>query len=213
MRAHEPKLIRGSELDDLIEDLADRVTRSGGRFVLGITGPPGSGKSSLAQRVASAVAAPAAVAPMDGFHLSNEELERVGLLALKGIPDSFDGEAFVARLVALRSDTAMVWPTFDRDREAVVAAGLRIDAECRLVVVEGNYLLLHTPPWDAVRPLLDEVWYLDVPELELVERLESRHGRYRSPADAAAKVRSTDLPNARLVASVRERADVVVSFR
>jgi pantothenate kinase len=150
---------------------------------------------------------------MDGFHRSNDELHRLGLSALKGVPDSFDAEAFVAAVSSLRWEPPadVAWPTYDRDAECVIAAGTTISANTRLVLVEGNYLLLQTPPWDQVRPLLDAVWYLDVPIGALQPRLLERQSRDRSPEAAARKVASTDLPNATLVAATKARADVVLT--
>lgn len=151
------------------------------------------------------------VAPMDGFHRDNAELAAMGLLELKGVPATFDAEAFVDRVRLLRTSTAAVpWPTYDRAREEVVPEGAQISPEQRLVVVEGNYLLLVDPPWNEVQPLLDEVWYLDVPEEVLEPRLLSRQARHRDAAGARRKVDSTDLPNARIVAATKIRADVVL---
>jgi pantothenate kinase len=192
-------------VDSLIETIPpDRTT------VLGITGPPGAGKSTFAEQIASVVGDPACVAPMDGFHRSNEELAESGLLLRKGIPESFDADAFVAHVEQLHTSDRFAWPTFDRSGEVVVPAGMLIDAGHRLVVVEGNYLLLRTPPWDRLRALLDTVWYLDVPANRLIPRLRARHAAAHSRTDALIKVQSTDLPNAELVAATRERADVII---
>jgi pantothenate kinase len=150
---------------------------------------------------------------MDGFHRSDAELADLGLLALKGVPDSFDATGFLDKLADVRTGEDVVWPTFDRRREVVVPDGRLIDAATRLVVVEGNYLLLDASPWDRVRGHLDTVWYLDVPEDVLIPRLRVRHERRRTPEDAWAKVRSTDLPNAALVADTRSRADVIIAMR
>lgn len=198
------------ELPRLLDDL--RRLRTGvGRFVLGITGPPGAGKSHLAEEIGHRLGAP--VAPMDGFHRANEDLAAAGLLALKGVPESFDAAGFVAKLRELRSEPPrdVPWPTYDRARQEVVPNGALIHAADGFVVVEGNYLLLDAPPWNAVRSLLDRVWYLDVPEAVLRPRLLQRHLRDRSRADAARKVASTDLPNAVLIATSRHRADLVIS--
>jgi pantothenate kinase len=204
-----PPRRRFAEIPTLIADVRNRLTE-GRRFVLGITGPPGAGKSRLAGEIERQLGAP--VAPMDGFHRSNDDLAAAGLLALKGVPDSFDASGFVAQLRELCTSPPLDvrWPTYDRASQEVVPNGVLVRASDRLVVVEGNYLLLDTPPWHEVKPLLDLIWYLDVAQTVLRPRLLERHGRDRPPADAARKVASTDLPNAALVAASRQRADLII---
>ena len=204
------------DLPQLVTDLSDRLEGSDMRFLLGITGPPAAGKSSVAERIVAVASKRVAscVAPMDGFHRANADLEANGLLPLKGVPATFDGAGFVTMLRALRAgDTDVAWPTYDRTVEEVVPGAQPIITAVRLVVVEGNYLLLDSPPWNEVQQLLDEVWFLDVPVPVIVTRLLERHGRDRSAEEAAAKVASTDLPNAELVERSRNRADVILTAR
>ena len=207
-----PRHVSIEDIGDLVVELLDVIPPRPDRFVLGVTGPPGAGKSSLADSIVATAPSglEACVAPMDGFHRTNVELADLGLLALKGVPDTFDAAGFVDHLGRLHAGVDITWPTFDRSREAVIADGRLISAAARLVVVEGNYLLLDSNPWDLVRRHLDAVWYLDVPEDVLIPRLRARHERHRTPEDAMAKVRSTDLPNAALVAQTQRRADVIV---
>lgn len=200
-------------LSDLVSDLVALVVHTGTRCVLGVTGPPGAGKSTLASRIVNVAESTmaATVAPMDGFHRANRELGAMGLGDLKGVPDSFDAIAFVDHLHRLRSAAeGVTWPTYDRTKQEVIPGGKIITQGHRLVVVEGNYLLLDMPPWDRVRPLLDVVWYLDAPLSVISERLLERHMRGRTEDAAREKVASTDLPNASLVAATRHLADLVI---
>jgi pantothenate kinase len=196
--------------------LAELVARaawlagSGGRRLLGITGPPGAGKSTLATALADALNAP--VIPMDGFHLSDTELRRLDRLERKGAPDTFDAASYVALLLRLRTDPdAVLAPHFDRSAEAVVPAAVEVPP-LALVITEGNYLLLDEPPWAAVRDLLDAAWYIEVDESTRVQRLIARFVEYGcDPAVARERVtRGSDARNARLVVATRDRAQLVV---
>jgi pantothenate kinase len=189
-----------------------------GRFLLGITGPPGAGKSTLAHALAASVLdqkgrTAALVAPLDGFHLSKETLASLGLLSLKGAPQTFDATAFVGYLRQLRDDpgATVLWPDFDRSAERTVPDAISIDASKRLVITEGNYLLLEQPPWNEVRELLDQVWYLDVPADILRRRLIERAvASGRSEEEAVHHVDESDLRNAEVVAGAQHLADLTI---
>ncbi|ROS76822.1 nucleoside/nucleotide kinase family protein [Cellulomonas sp. PhB143] len=192
----------------------------GRRVLVGVVGAPGAGKSTLASAVADelvegAPARPArraVVVPMDGFHLADAELVRLGRRDRKGAPDTFDAEGFVALLRRLREDAPgpVYAPEFRREVEDPVAGAVRVDREVRVVVVEGNYLLLGER-WAPVRDLLDETWFVDLPDDVRRARLVARHTAHgKAPGDAKAWVLGPDETNARLVAATRERADVVV---
>jgi len=150
------------------------------------------------------------VAPLDGFHLSNEALDRLGLRFVKGAPETFDADAFIRSVRRLRTEPAetALWPDFDRTAEETVPDAISIGRDARLVITEGNYLLLTRPPWRELREVLDEVWYLDAPREVLRRRLIERQllgGR--SEAEAVRHVDQSDLRNAELVAETRELAD------
>ncbi len=193
-----------------------------GRFVLGIAGAPGSGKSTLAQalfhELEQARPGGAVVVPMDGFHLDNETLDKLNLLSLKGIPESFDALGFVNLLVKIKqancsADAKLVLaPRFDRSTESSIQDAIAILPSHSLILVEGNYLLLEEEPWNQIQPLCNAVWYLDVPESVLLPRLIERHkAGGKDHAGALEKVNSTDLPNGRLVAASRYRADKILT--
>jgi pantothenate kinase len=186
----------------------------GPRRVLGLAGAPGSGKSTLAAALVRALAPAAVLVPMDGFHLANAELARLGRRERKGAPDTFDAAGYVELLKRLhRTDRDAVYaPVFDRHLEEAVAGAIRVDPTTPLVITEGNYLLLDSEPWSQVRPLLDEAWFLDVDDRQRVERLIRRHVEHgKDPTQARDWVLGSDEANARLVAGTRSRADLVVS--
>ena len=184
-----------------------------GRRVLGITGPPGSGKSTVAAAVAAALGDDAVVVPMDGFHLTDRELGRLGRAGRKGAPDTFDVAGYAAALRRVREEAqrTVYLPEFDRTAEMSVAGAIAVRPTHRLVVTEGNYLLLEAPGWGEVRPLLDEVWYLEADERTRVRRLVARHITHGKQPEAAERwVTTSDQANADLVARSRGAADVLV---
>jgi pantothenate kinase len=199
-----------------IDALADRARQLGGqgRALLGIAGAPGAGKSTLAEQLVARVGSEAVVVPMDGFHLHDDELARLGLADRKGAPETFDVHGYVALLGRLRTETThTVWaPAFDRTRELAVAGAIGVRPEHRVVVTEGNYLLLERDGWSAARPLLDEVWFVEQEETTRVERLVERHVEHGKPADLARRwTLESDQANADLVHGTRAAADLVVA--
>ncbi len=208
-----PGPARPRQLDALVSRV-HRLCRPGQRRILGITGAPGAGKSTVAGRVAAALAPDAVIVPMDGFHLANAELERLGRADRKGAPDTFDAAGYLVLLRRLRDrvDDVVYAPAFRREIEEPVAGAIPVPRDVPLVVTEGNYLLVPEPPWAGVRPLLDEAWYVDAPDAERIARLIRRHVTYgRTEAAATAWALGTDERNAALIRSTRDRADVVVT--
>jgi pantothenate kinase len=234
---------------ELLDTVTDLVTPllAGTRVIVGIVGPPGAGKSTLAEGVAArfdrflrfsserspfransttaqAATGPAShlpaayqhraamTVPMDGFHLSNMELARLGLADIKGAPESFDGWGFVHLLRRIRAGEELVYaPVFNRVLNESIGSAVPVFPSVELVVVEGNYLLLPEDPWVRARPLYDLTIYLDVPDEVRVPRLVRRQrARGLDAAAALDWVRRSDEANARLIATTRTYADVVL---
>jgi pantothenate kinase len=202
--------------DDLLERAASLV-RPGHRALLGIAGSPGAGKTTLAEQLVRRLNGdgPGWVAhvPMDGFHLADAELERLGRRDRKGAPDTFDAAGYAALLRRLREDAEdLVYaPGFERTLEQPLAGAVPVPRTARLVITEGHYLLLRDGSWARVRSQLDEVWFCELDEAERVRRLVSRHEEFGKDHDTAlAWVLGTDQRNADLVAATRDRADLVV---
>ena len=201
------------ELMDL-NGLVSRVTAlrpKGRRALVAIAGPPGAGKSTLAEELVHRLGATAALVPMDGFHIDNRILEQRGLLPRKGAPATFDSAGFLAMVRRLAMEDEVIIPTFDRTSDIAIAGAITVGPEAAIAVVEGNYLLLDAPPWRELKEFWDFSVYLDVPMKELRERLVQRwldHGL--DIGSAVLRAEANDLPNARLVQSQSTVADASI---
>ncbi len=186
--------------------------------MLGIAGAPGAGKSTLTELLVAALpAGSCVVVPMDGFHLADVALERLGRLERKGAPDTFDAAGYAALLQRIR--TAMpqdpsVWaPMFERELEQPIAGAIEVSSEVPLVITEGNYLLSEDGAFAQVPAMLDARWFVEVPEHLRHERLIARHERFGKPPDAAREwALGPDEANARLVGATRSRAEEIIQL-
>jgi pantothenate kinase len=192
---------------------ARALAAGGRRALLGITGPPGGGKSTLARAIVDELGDRATLVGMDGFHLAQAELVRLGRAHRKGAVDTFDAAGYVALLRRLREnrDDVVYAPDFRREIEEPINAAVAVPREVPLVVTEGNYLLVDQEPWARVRELLDEAWYVVQDEDTRLRLLIARHVEFGKEPDFAREwVMRSDQRNAELVATTRPRADALV---
>jgi len=202
-------------VDDVVA-LMDSI--AGRRTLLGLTGAPAAGKSTLARQLVAGVdgllgPGTAAYVPMDGFHLANAQLDRLGLRDRKGAPETFDADGYVHLLGRLREagERPVYAPDFDRRLDEPVAAGLVVPPSARLVVTEGNYLADDGPGWERVRGLLDALWYVDAPRQLRERRLLHRHVRGgRTREQALEFIRRSERANAERVERTRDRCSRVL---
>ena len=184
----------------------------GERRLLGITGAPAAGKSTLTGSLVAALAPEAVLVPMDGFHLAATQLRRLGRLDRKGAPDTFDAAGYLALLHRLRdrAEDVVYAPEFRREIEEPIAGAIAVPREVPLAITEGNYLLY----WNDVHELLDEVWFVDLDEPTRLARLIERHMAYgRTRAEAEQRTYGSDQRNAELIMATRMNADLIVGPR
>ena len=191
-------------LDQLVGLIGARLNAH--RLIVALAGPPGAGKSTIAsilqQRCVDELGAPTEIVPMDGFHLDDSVLRARNLLARKGAANTFDVGGLVALLRRIRADTEdeIAGPVFDRALELSRAGALIITRRTRILIVEGNYLLLDSGPWAALRRLFDVSVRIRTPRELLRRRLVDRWTSFKLPSEEIArKVEANDLPNGAMV--------------
>ena len=204
-------------LSRLVPHILDMESRAHHRIAIGLAGGPGTGKSTLAAELVTMLNAvhpgSAALVPMDGFHMRHAKLEAMGQVDYKGAPHTFEGADFVNFLHHLKAATGPVsGPGYSRKIEDVVEDAFTVGAEVKILIVEGNYLLLTEGPWAGVKPLLDYAVFIDVPRELVKARLLKRHGEEGLFTEERnrAHIERNDLPNYDLVCLSQDRADVVI---
>lgn len=204
------------DVSEAVARIKDLMDKSNKRIVIGVVGKPGAGKSTLTSQLISNLPKDSAVLiPMDGYHLSNKQLAKLGISDRKGAFDTFDSDGFVKLLKSVNreSEKDIYFPVFYREIEESYAADGVVPANTKLVITEGNYLLLDRGGWEAVREELDEVWYIEVDDRLRLDRLTKRHQSYgRNYEEAFAWASGSDEKNAELVAKTRDKADVIVEI-
>ncbi len=203
--------------ENLPEEILSKLSNTDGRLIVAIAGPPGAGKSTISEYLRDAInkggVGPAVIVPMDGFHLDNAILDERGLRSRKGSPPTFDCAGFAVLLERLKNTSEdVVIPVFDRTLDLARAGASIVRTDHRILLIEGNYLLLNQEPWTRLAPFFDMTIFLDVPLVELERRLIQRwldHGHTRDAARERAL--SNDIPNAELVVSSSSEADYVVA--
>lgn len=210
-------------LGDLVEIARSRVA-SGERYVLGITGAPGAGKSTLAEALHAALGPQvSALVGMDGFHLANQVLVDLDRVDRKGAFDTFDVAGYTSLLQAITRQRSMepvdgeqpiiYAPVFRREIEEPIGSAVPVRAEVPLVITEGNYLLLDRGGWPAAARYIDEVWFLAVDTATRVERLVNRHRQFgRGPVEAVEWAEGPDQVNSEMIEDTASAADLVVTL-
>ena len=187
------------------------------RFIVAIAGPPGAGKSTLADALHAELlrrGETSAVLPMDGFHMDNGILEDRGLLKRKGAPETFDVRGFLDIVAAIReADEEVLVPVFDRSREIAIASARPVSAETRIILAEGNYLLLDEAPWTRLAPLFDLTIFVGPAYEVLEQRLRQRWVHYGLDEDGIQwKLYGNDLPNGKRIIDHSRPADIAVEI-
>jgi len=202
--------------EQALSRVTELLNNANGRIIIGIVGKPGASKSTLSSYLIEKLPKESvALVPMDGYHLSNKELDALGRRNRKGAPDTFDSNGYAALLQRIATSTDDVYfPVFHREIEESIAAEGVVTAKTKIVLTEGNYLLHDQGGWKNVAPILTESWYVEVDDVVRLERLVDRHHFYGKERQAAYDwAHGTDENNAQLVEGTKELADFLVINR
>ena len=200
----------------LFEQIQTLLDSQSARSLIGIVGKPGAGKSTVVEEIEKRYKPnEVSIIPMDGFHLSNEELIELGRRDRKGAPDTFDVEGFISLIKKVKHESQVdhKFPIFHREIEASVSDEGAVPKESKVVVIEGNYLFSEDHNWSGVFPLLDHTWFIEIDDEVRIERLIARHIRYgKTPEEAENWSRGSDETNARFIELTAHRASNIIKL-
>ena len=203
-------------VDQALSRVNEITKQSTKRVIIGVVGKPGAGKSTLTSYLIDNLPKNSvSLVPMDGYHLSNDQLARTGLADKKGAFNTFDAGGYISLLKRINNefDKDIYFPIFHREIEESYSADGVVPAKTKLILTEGNYLLFDQFGWEKVLPELTETWYINIDDQLRVDRLVKRHQFYGKDKESAiAWATGSDEDNAKIVEASSSRADVVINL-
>ena len=203
-------------VDLLVEEINTLLHGNNPRTIIGIVGKPGAGKSTVVSEIQNRFSADeVAIIPMDGYHLSNEELIELGRRNRKGAPDTFDVVGFISLITKVKNEIAKdhTFPIFHREIEASRADEGLVPRNIKVIIIEGNYLFSEEYNWNKVFPLLDQSWFIEIDDEVRMQRLIARHIKYgKLPQEAEDWSRGSDEANAKFIAKTASRAERIIKL-